>query len=163
MKVIGFFILAIILSAAAAGVGQPVREKVALPAGSRFEMVDVFVDSGKELLAAWQVELKATAGQVEIVGIERGDNAGFQDPPYYDPAAIQKNRIVIGAFNLTNNLPVGKTKIARLHLHISGAQKPTYAAKVIVAGNKEGKPIAASASVGEVSPDSKNKPEGDPQ
>jgi hypothetical protein len=163
MKPIISIIIAIVLCAAAASIGQPAPERIALPAGSRFEIIDVFVDSGKELLAAWQVEFKATAGQVEIVGIERGDNAGFQDPPYYDPAAIQKNRIVIGAFNLTNNLPVGKTKIARLHLHVSGAQKPTYAAKVIVAGNKEGKPIAASASVGEVSPESKNKPEGDPK
>jgi hypothetical protein len=67
---------------------------------------------------------------------------------------------VIGAFNLSDNLPVGKTRVARLHLHISGDQKPAYAAKLLVAGNKEGKSIPARASVESLTK-TETKPEGD--
>ena len=88
------------------------------------------------------------AGQVEIVGIERGDHKDFQDPPYYDPAAMSGNRIVVGAFNITDRLPVGKIRVARLHLHVSGGAKPVYAVNLVVAGDKEGKPLAAQASFG---------------
>jgi len=118
-------------------------------ATSRFATVDIFVDSAKEQLAAWEMEFKATAGQIEIVGIERGDNADFQDPPYYDPAALKGNRIIVGAFDLAPQLPSGKIRVARLHLHISGPQKPIYAVNLVVAGDREGKPIAAQASFSE--------------
>jgi hypothetical protein len=114
-----------------------------------FDTVDLFVDSAKQQLGAWEMEFKATTGQVEIVGIERGDNPDFRDPPYYDPAALSSNRIIVGAFNTTNDLPAGKTRVARLHLHITGAQKPVYAVNLVVAGDKEGKPIAAQASFSE--------------
>ena len=119
------------------------------PAPSRFGTVDLFVDSAKQQLAAWEVEFKATTGQVEIVGIERGDNSDFQDPPYYDPAALKNNRIIVGAFDLAPQLPSGKIRVARLHLHISGAQQPVYAVNLVVAGDKEGRPITAQASFGE--------------
>ena len=155
MKRIGCVILGIAVMLLVAGAQQPGQDRIAPASGPRFSTVDVFVDSGKEALAAWQVEFKATAGAVEIVGIERGDNKDFQDPPYYDPAAMQKSRIVVGAFNVTENLPMGKTRVARLHLQISGAQQPAYAVKLMVAGNKEGKSISATASVSE------SKREGD--
>jgi len=148
MSATSCIIVGIVLCVLLAAVEQPSANRVALPAGSRFEMVDVFVDSAKEPLAAWQIEFKATGGQVEIVGIERGENKDFQDPPYYDPAAMATSRVAIGAFNLTDRLPVGKTKVARLHLRVLDG-KPVYAAKLIVAGNKEGKSIEAQASVGE--------------
>src|SRR2546423_9061837 len=116
---------------------------------SRFGTVDLFVDSAKQQLAAWEMEFKATAGQVEIVGIERGDNADFQDPPYYDPAALKGNRIIVGAFDLAPQLSSGKIRVARLHLHISAGQKPIYAVKPVVAGDRQGKPITAQASFSE--------------
>jgi hypothetical protein len=116
---------------------------------SRFGTVDLFVDSAETQLGAWEMEFKATTGQVEIVGIERGDNADFHDPPYYDPSALKSNRIIVGAFNVTNNLSAGKTRVARLHLHISGTQQPVYAANLVVAGDKDGRKIAAQASFSE--------------
>jgi hypothetical protein len=128
---------------------QPTSNTTLAPAPARFGTVDLFVDSARQQLGAWQMEFKATAGQIEIVGIERGDNPDFHDPPYYDPAALKSNRIIVGAFNLTNQLSVGKTRVARLHLHISGAQKPIYAVNLVVAGDKEGKPIIAAASFSE--------------
>lgn len=119
------------------------------PTPPRFTTVDLFVDSAQSPLAAWEMEFKATSGAVEIVGIERGDNADFHDPPYYDPAALKNNRVIVGAFDLAPQLPSGKIRVARLHLHISGSEKPIYAVNLVAAGNKEGKPIAAQASFSE--------------
>ncbi|HEV8291726.1 MAG TPA: hypothetical protein VGP94_07365 [Tepidisphaeraceae bacterium] len=139
-----------ILCLLAAAVDQAPKSNAALAqTPSRFGTVDLFVDSAKQQLGAWQMEFKATAGQIEIVGIERGDNPNFHDPPYYDPAALKSNRIVVGAFNISNQLPVGKTRVARLHLHISGTQNPIYAVNLVVAGDRDGKPITAVASFSE--------------
>ena len=54
----------------------PAQEPVALANddGLRFLVVDVQVDSGAELLAAYQLELAATNGAVKIVGIEGGEH-----------------------------------------------------------------------------------------
>ena len=128
---------------------QPTAPPTPQQAPTRFGTVDLFVDSAQTQMAAWEMEFKATTGQVEIVGIESGDNPDFHDPPYYDPAALKSNRIIVGAFNVKNDLPAGKTRVARLHLHISGAQRPVYAVNLVVAGDKEGKPIAAQASFSE--------------
>ena len=38
----------------------------------RFEAIDVFVDSGNQRLAAWQLEVRSAANDVQIVGIEGG-------------------------------------------------------------------------------------------
>lgn len=143
-------IVGFILCVLAAGVEQAPAPNTRLqPAPAQFGTVDLFVDSAKAQLAAWQMEFKATAGQVEIVGIERGDNPDFHDPPYYDPAGLKSNRIVVGAFNISEKPPVGKTRVARLHLHITGTQKPVYAVNLVVAGDQEGKPITAQASFSE--------------
>ncbi len=140
-------IIGILVCVLAAAVDQsPTTSRAIAPVGAGFSTVDLFVDSGNQPLAAWQMEFKATAGRVEIVGIERGDDKNFQDPPYYDPAAMSGNRVVVGAFNITDRLPVGKIRVARLHLHVSGGEKPVYAVNLIVAGNKEGKPITAQGS-----------------
>jgi len=150
MSITSGCIIGIIFCLLAGGVDQAQTPNPTLePAPSRFGTVDLFVDSAKQQLAAWEMEFKATAGQVEIVGIERGDNADFQDPPYYDPAALKGNRIIVGAFDLAPQLSSGKIRVARLHLHISGAQKPIYAVNLVVAGDREGKPITAQASFSE--------------
>jgi hypothetical protein len=60
---------------------------------------------------------------------------------------MQRDRIVVGAFNVTDNLPSGKSRVGRLHLRVSGAVRPVYEVKLVVAGNKKGKSIAAEASV----------------
>src|SRR5258706_288167 len=120
--IVGFILCMLAAAVDPAPTPNPTLE----PAASRFGTVDLFVDSARQQMGAWEMEFKATTGQVEIVGIERGDNPDFRDPPYYDPAALKSNRIVVGAFNVTNDLPMGRTRVARLHLHISGAQKPVY-------------------------------------
>src|SRR5258708_5660502 len=66
---------------------------------SPFAYVDVFIDPHGTPLAAYQFELRATAGDVKLVGIEGGEHAAFAKPPYYDPKALLNDRIVIAAFN----------------------------------------------------------------
>ena len=61
--------------------------------GVRFAPVHIYLDSGDRSLAAYQFELKATAGQIEIVGVEAGEHKAFSEPPYYDPAALAKDRM----------------------------------------------------------------------
>ena len=122
------------------------RKIESVTAESSFKVVDIFIDSGERPLAAYEFEFKAVVGEVRIVGIERGDSRNFRDPPYYDPTALSKNRVIIGSFNTTDELPTQRTRVARLHLHISGGVRPHYALKLIVAGSREGTPIAATVS-----------------
>lgn len=115
--------------------------------GVRFEAVDVFVDSAEQPLAAYQFEFAAETGEVKIVGIEGGEHAAFTDPPYYDPAALAHNRVIIAAFNTGADLPTGNTRVARIHVQVTGAEAPQYAIKLHVAASGDGKEIQATASV----------------
>ncbi|MCY2953797.1 MAG: hypothetical protein NTU53_17750 [Planctomycetota bacterium] len=122
----------------------PVSDRV------RFGVVDVFVDSGGDGLAVWQVEMKAVAGDVKIVGIESGGHAAYKEPPFYDPAAMMGGRVILGAYSLEDEaLPTGKTRVARVHVRVGGDAKPEYEVKLVVAAAKAGKPIAAKVMVAE--------------
>jgi hypothetical protein len=92
--------------------------------GVRFAPLYIYIDSGSKSLAAYQFELKATAGQVKIVGVEGGSPEAFKEAPYYDPAALQDNRIIIAAFSTAGNLPKGRTRVATIHLQIIGQVEP---------------------------------------
>ena len=116
----------------------------------RFTTVDLYVDAGATTqLAAWQVEFAAETGDVKLVGIEGGGHEAYADPPYYDPEALQGNRVVLAAFSTdTDRLPVGKTRVATLHLQVTGdVAPPTYVAKVIVAADAAGAKVEAEAEV----------------
>ncbi len=113
----------------------------------RFTPLHVYLDSGGNALAAFQFELKATAGQVKIVGVEGGVHQAFsKTPPYYDPAALAKDRIIIAAFSTQKDLPKGRTRIATLHLQILGDVQPQYELKLVVAADADGKEIPAKLS-----------------
>lgn len=112
----------------------------------RFEAVDIYVDSAAEPLAAYQFELLADADRVKIVGVEGGEHTAFREPPYYDPAALSHHRIIIAAFNTGRDLPKGKTRVARLHVQVTGSE-PHYQIKLDTAGSAEGKEIPATVSV----------------
>ncbi len=105
----------------------------------RFDAVHVFVDSGTMALAAYQLSLRATRGNVGIVGIEGSDHHAFANPPYYDPIAIQGDRVIIGAFSTAdvNSLPTGRTRIATIHVQITGGQAE-YDAQLTVSGGIDG-------------------------
>jgi hypothetical protein len=112
----------------------------------RFAPLHIYLDSGNKSLAAYQFELKAAAGQIKIVGVEGGQHAAFKKAPYYDPAALANDRIIIAAFNTGSELPQGRTRIATIHLQIIGEAEPDYELKLVVAGDADAKEIPAKIS-----------------
>ena len=117
------------------------------PASIRFEAVDVYVDSGKQSLAAYQIEFAAETGDVKIVGIEGGEHSAFKEAPYYDPAAMQHERAIIAAFSTGRDLPQGKTRVARIHVQVTGAAAPEYVARLAVAASADEKGIQGTVTV----------------
>jgi len=112
--------------------GKRIESKV------RFAPVHVYLDPGGKPLAAYQFELKASAGQIKIVGVEGGEHPAFQDAPYYDPAALMNDRIIIAAFNTGADLPTTRTRIATIHLQIPGDAEPQYELNLVLAADAEG-------------------------
>ncbi|MGQ9651736.1 MAG: hypothetical protein ACUVXJ_16655 [Phycisphaerae bacterium] len=108
----------------------------------RFTYVDVLIDTKDQPLAAYQFELAAEKGDGKIVGIEGGEHSAFKAPPYYDPAAMSRDHVIIAAFNTGKDLPEGKTRVARIHVQITGEQKPEYVIKLEVAASSEAQPIS---------------------
>jgi hypothetical protein len=128
--------------------GQPVAGT--LPAANvRFGYVDVYIDPRGTPLAAYQFELKVASGDVKIVGIEGGEHNAFREPPYYDPAALMNGRVILAAFNTGADLPATKTRVARVHVRIAGAEQPQYSISMEAAADASGRPIAVTASVTE--------------
>ena len=146
------------LLAVSAHVSRDVRAEHARPATapssstSSFTFLDVFIDSQGKPLAAYQFGLRATSGDVKLVGIEGGEHTAFAKPPYYDPKALLGERIVIAAFNTgaAETLPSGKTRVARLMVRVGGSEKPQYDVKLQVAASVDAKPLAdAHVSISE--------------
>lgn len=112
----------------------------------RFAYVDVLLDTRDKPLAAYQFEFTGGEG-CQIVGIEGGEHAAFANPPYYDPAAMEHDRVIAAAYSTAADLPAGKTRISRLHLRVSG--KPAFAIRLMTAGSTDGKPMTADISIRE--------------
>ncbi len=136
-----------------------------LGASVRFAPVRIYVDSGDESLAAYQFELvcivpvRAYASEednvlrrhyeqpVKIVGVEGGQSPAFAEAPYYDPAALAKDRIIIAAFSTGTDLPKGRTRIATIHLQITGDIEPEYELNLTVSADAEGHEIPAEITL----------------
>lgn len=129
----------------------------------RFSPLHIYIDSGNQSLAAYQFELvcnvpvKASSPEdnasrrhdqrpIKIVGVEGGEHKAFKEAPYYDPAALANDRIIIAAFNTGRELPTARTRIATLHLQITGDIEPEYELKLVVAADENGKEIPAEIS-----------------
>ena len=121
---------------------------------ARFEHVDVFIDPRGRQLAAYQFELKVDPAVATIVGIEGGEHAAFQPAPYYDPAALTKHRVIVGALNTGDDLPNGKTRVARLHVRVTAAAKPKYDVQLTTAADAQGARVP-----GDISAAGKGQPE----
>jgi hypothetical protein len=129
--------VAALLSGVVAGArGQAANEYVDA-ATTRFSWVDVYVDSGDWPLAAYQIELGATAGDFRIVGVEGGDDPAFAEPPFYDPAALQAGRVILAAYSVEDELPTGRIRVARVHVMLDGPT-PEFAAWLDVAATVDG-------------------------
>lgn len=113
----------------------------------RFEAIDVFVDSGDERLAAYQFELTSQEPGVEIVGIEGGEHTAFKEPPFYDPKAMNNNRVILAAFNTGQDLPAGRSRVARIHVQVTGPGQREYRTTLLVSATVEGQQIPARVSI----------------
>jgi hypothetical protein len=114
-----------------------------------FQSVDVFVDSGSSPLAAYQFEFAVTRGSAKIVGIEGGEHTAFAQPPFYDPKAMQQERVVLAAYstNSENKLPKGRTRVATIHLQVSGRGELKFETKLQTAASSNGVKIKAELSI----------------
>ena len=146
MKRLALFIVAWALVAFQAGAGESQAGGAAQNERVRFDFVDIYIDSGAAPLAAYQVEINAETDNVKIVGIEGGQHLAFKDAPYYDPAALSQKRVIIAAFSTGATLPTGRTRVARIHVRLTGERKPEYVVTLEVAATAAGKPIAATAT-----------------
>jgi hypothetical protein len=113
----------------------------------RFAPVHIYLDSGDTPLAAYQFELRARTGQIKIVGVEGGTHPAFREAPYYDPAALMHDRIIIAAFSTGSDLPHGRTRIATIHLQILGDAEPQYELKLVTAADAEGENLPAKLTL----------------
>jgi len=119
-------------------------EPVEMPV--RFEAVHVYVDSADVPLAAYQFELSATRGTMQILGVENGEHAAFAEPPFYDRKTTQQRateRVVIAAYSTADAaaLPTGKTRVATVHLQLSGNNAGDLAVELQAASNPDGDKI----------------------
>jgi hypothetical protein len=119
----------------------------AASSGVRFQSVDITIDPKDKPLAAYQVEFVADASRVKLVGVEGGDHAAFREPPYYDPAALNQNRVIVAAFSTSADLPRTATRVARLHLQVDGPRQPEWSATLIVASSDSSDSIPATVGV----------------
>lgn len=151
MNLLRTMMTVVLLAALALWAQEPAGPAVSKPAQSRFEAVDVFVDSGAQPLAAYQLEFLSTSGNARIVGIEGGEHPAFNQPPYYDPKAIQHERVILAALNTASRdkLPNGKTRVATIHVQISGEREPKFELTLQAAASADGQPISVQATFAE--------------
>lgn len=112
-----------------------------------FEAIDVFVDSGTTPLAAYQCELKSRSEGVEIVGIEGGEHAAFSNPPYYDPRAMNHNRVILAAYHIGDDLPSGRSRVARIHVQLQGSGDREYETLLTASASSDGDRIPAEITI----------------
>jgi len=117
----------------------------------QFRAVDIFVDSKDIPLAAYQLQFAVTNGNAKIVGIEGGEHPAFAAAPFYDPKAIQHERVILAAFSTqtADKLPRGKTRVATIHLQVSGIGALKFETKQEAAASSEGSNIAVEISATE--------------
>jgi hypothetical protein len=106
---------------------------------SRFVTVELYAEIDSPI-AAWQIELDCDA---KIVGVE-----GLPEPPYYDPAALQGNRIILAQFTVQPSPPAGRVLVARVHLMETGrSDHSKYRATLMAAAAPGGERISPRIDV----------------
>ena len=119
------------------------------PPEIRFVPLNIYIDPAGKSLGAYQFELKILSGNVKIAGIEGSDHHAFKKAPYYDPEALNKQRIIIAAYTTDTSCPTNKIRIATLHLCITGDKKPEYALDLQVAADNQGQAVNAAITLEE--------------
>jgi hypothetical protein len=140
-------VVIVAIAALAASFGLLAQQQAA----ARFAVVDVYVDSTAPL-AAWQFELRERHGEMQVVGVENGDSRAYPEAPYYDRAAVDRgaaDRIVVASFSLrpAAELPLGRSRVATVHVRLIGAASPDYRLQLVAAGAADGRPIDAKITL----------------
>jgi len=125
---------------------SPAQSREYIPT-SRFTFVDIYLDAGAKPLAAYQIELNANNPNIKLVGIEAGDAKVFKNPPFYDPKAMAGDRIILAAYSTDAGLPLGRTRIARLHLEVVGNAQVKFASHVMAAASADASVIPVTIEV----------------
>lgn len=115
----------------------------------RFAAIDIYLHS-TEPVAAWQFELNDRHGLMKVVGVENGESAAYARVPYYDREAVrlgEADRIVVADYSLADvaKLPSGRTRIATIHLMLSGDDDADFNLLLITATTYDG--LATDASI----------------
>lgn len=115
------------------------------PARQEFVAYDLHIDPKGQDLAAWQIEVRAR--HAKVVGVEGGEHVAFRDAPYYDRRALSQGLIKLAAFQLEQDFPTKRTRVARLHFAIEAGRTPELAVELQVASTPEGKIAGAEVSI----------------
>lgn len=143
-------LLGLALLGLAAFAPRPANTPAQADESLRFATVELWLE-GATPLAAWQIELEDENGNTRWVGIEGGRAGCWQEPPYYDPSALQRSgRLVLAAYvpegwKRPEVLPEGRVLVGRVHVALSG--ESALRASLIAAGDAEGTPVEASLEV----------------
>lgn len=132
-------ILLVLASASSSASSQPATQPASQPATQpasqpRFRPVDVFVDPKGQPLAAYQLEIVGEPQAVQLVGVEGGDHPAYREPPFYDPAALSRHRVILAALGEGSALPTARVRVARLHLRLTPDAAPPSVRLIVAAG-----------------------------
>ena len=112
----------------------------------RLQSFDVFVDTGRSPLAAYQLSIATDRRDVRIVAIDGGESTSFRAPPYYDRRALLTNHVILAAFSTdpAPRLPFGMTRVASIRVQVNGLTEPRFQVNLETAANANGDRIRAS-------------------
>lgn len=148
---ISLLTLAIAVTAASTHLAAQPSATTTRPA-TTFGWIDVYLTSETEPLAAYQLEVTADRADLRIVGVEGGEHPAFQPAPYYDPEALQRQRVVIAAFSTAAELPYGRTRVARVHI-LTSDPAPVCRAALRIAANADGRRIPVEVQLVQGTPE----------
>ncbi len=138
------------------------EEAVAEVGGAVFFAVDVYIEAGASALGAYQVLIEPAAdahASLKVVGVEGSDpthdggSAAYAEPPFYDPAAMMRERVVIAALSTRakGELPSGRVRVARVHymleeaaIDADGDAAALLCAELQAAGDERGERIGGA-------------------
>jgi len=113
-----------------------------------FQSLDLWVDSGSDALAAYQVEITYDAKRVRIVGLEGGETDAFREAPYFDRTGFKGGRIIVAAFTTRDDAaPNGPLRVARIHLAVTGNDAPDVNISLMTAAKPGGERIAPKVTL----------------
>jgi hypothetical protein len=114
-------------------------------AQTRFAVYDLYISPKVEPLAAYQIKIKATTGNVKIISVEGGEHSAFKEAPFFDPKAIQKGTIKLAAFSTKEaaELPARQTRVASIHIQTDRTDEVPFDLDLQVVATTNGRPIGA--------------------